>query len=641
MKKISSLSFSVFITFCLLPSAFCLAQGVWTQKTNFPGTKRPDAVGFAIGSKGYLGMGVDNIGNFKNDLWEYDPSANSWAQKANLPALGRQGAAAFSIGNKGYVGIGVNNGNNYVPDFWEYDPSTNSWVQKANFPGAARSMPVSFSIGNIGYVGTGYDGTTFMKDFWAYDPASNSWTQKANFGGSARVTAVGFSIGNFGYLGTGSATSGYLKDFWQYDPASNSWTAKANFPGLARSEATGLAIGNLGYIGTGFNGNTYFNDFYSYNPATNSWTAIPNFIGTARIGIEHSAFAINCHGYFGTGLDKLGNYFNDFYEYFDPSNNPCGVVTIAATSTNVSCFNSCNGTASSTPTGGSSPYTFQWLPSGQTTQNISNLCAGNYSVVVFDANGNSDTTSVSITQPSQLISTINSTDATCGNNNGTAAVAAAGGSPSYTYLWNNGQTSSAISNLSGGNYSVTITDANGCSTSQTVAVNSTSAVTVQASGDTTITVGGNAVLSGNGSSGSYVWSNGQSGNIINVSPLVTTVYCVAVSDSGCTDTACVTVKVEPIDCSASIYLPNAFSPNEDGENDLFYLYGKKECVESLHIRIYNRWGEKIFESSDKNFQWDGEFRGTTMNTAVLTFYCDINLTSGTKIHKQGNVSLVR
>src|SRR5258706_114127 len=103
------------------------AQNTWTQKADFGGTARYDAVGFSIGSKGYIGTGEDGIYPYwKNDFWEYDPSTNTWIQKADFGGTARSNAVGFSIGSKGYIGTGSDGNYPYEKnDFWEYDPSTN------------------------------------------------------------------------------------------------------------------------------------------------------------------------------------------------------------------------------------------------------------------------------------------------------------------------------------------------------------------------------------------------------------------------------------------------------------------------------------------------------------------------------------
>ena len=205
---------------------------------------------------------------------------NTWTQKANFGGTARSGAVGFSIGSKGYIGTGSDN-SGLTKDFWEYDPGLNAWTQMADFGGTARLGAVGFSIGSKGYIGTGefqddftlcYDAEScFAKDVWEYYPGLNTWTQKTDFGGTARYSAVGFSIGNKGYIGTGSNGAyypdpdptdpyypgafipTYYSDFWEYDPDLDAWTQKADYRGKAQIGVVGFSIGSRGFIGTGFN----------------------------------------------------------------------------------------------------------------------------------------------------------------------------------------------------------------------------------------------------------------------------------------------------------------------------------------------------------------------------------------------------
>ena len=295
----------------LLLQTFSFAQcPSWTQKSNFGGTARSEAVGFSIGTKGYIGTG--NGGGYKQDFWQWDQSGNVWTQEANFGGTARMGAVGFSIGTKGYIGTGTD-AVGLAQDFWEWDQGTNVWTLKANFGGTARTNAVGFSIGTKGYIGTGSTSSGVTSDFWEWDQATNVWTQKTNFGGTARCYAVGFSIGTKGCIGTGSGNS---SDFWEWDQATNTWTQKANFGGTARRGAVGFSIGTKGYIGTGdttaLNGGTQ--DFWEWDQATNVWIQIANFGGTVRrfaIG-----FSIGNKGYVGTGNLPPTNY-QDFWEYQD------------------------------------------------------------------------------------------------------------------------------------------------------------------------------------------------------------------------------------------------------------------------------------------------------------------------------------
>ncbi|MEI6817268.1 MAG: T9SS type A sorting domain-containing protein [Bacteroidota bacterium] len=251
-------------------------SNTWTQKANFPGHGRNYEVGFSIGNKGYIGTGVyydiiiHNI--FLNDFWEWDQTLNIWAQKNNIPTTGRCFAIGFSIGTKGYVGTGSSN-TEIFKDLWEWDQSSDSWTQKADFLGGFRSDAVGFSIGTKGYIGTGLKTDTtvtiLLKDFWEYDPLINNWVQKADIPINNRGNAVGFSIYNKGYIGEGSGTGNLLfNDFWEWDQTNNIWTQKADFGGGQRYASNCFSIGNKGYVCYGSNDTTTLNDLWEYFPDT-------------------------------------------------------------------------------------------------------------------------------------------------------------------------------------------------------------------------------------------------------------------------------------------------------------------------------------------------------------------------------------
>jgi hypothetical protein len=299
----------LFITQLITVFVHSQAPNTWTQKADFGGTGRQAAVGFSIGSKGYLGTGYDTYTNtYYKDFWEYDPQLNAWTQKADFGGTGRVGAVGLSIGSKGYLGTGIDG--TYKNDFWEYDPELNSWMQKADFGGGERAGAVGLSIGSKGYVGTGSD-PDVKNDFWEYDPGLNTWTEKADYGGGTHSSVVGFTIGSKGYLGTGCCVS---KVFWEYDPELNTWTQKANFGGGARGGAVGFSIYNKGYIGTGIDANLIDKkDFWEYDPDLNTWTKKADFEGTARF--SGVGFSIGSKGYIGAGMISGPTYYKDFWEY--------------------------------------------------------------------------------------------------------------------------------------------------------------------------------------------------------------------------------------------------------------------------------------------------------------------------------------
>ena len=189
------------------------------QKADFGGTARILAVGFAIGSKGYIGTGIDAV-NSNKDFWEYDPTSNQWTQKADLgtaDSTKRYDAFGMSIGSKGYIGGGlfdfVNNGNKLMPnDFWEYNPANNQWTEKANIPNTLQNgdlrilRPMAFSIFDKGYVcgGSAISANSARSVFQQYSPVTNQWTRLPDFAGGVRAGGIGFSIANRGYVGFGT-----------------------------------------------------------------------------------------------------------------------------------------------------------------------------------------------------------------------------------------------------------------------------------------------------------------------------------------------------------------------------------------------------------------------------------------------------
>ena len=180
-------------------------------------------------------------------------------------------------------------------------------------------------------------------------------------------------------------------------------------------------------------------------------------------------------------------------------------LSVDVTWTNVSCYGDDNGTITANPTGGtptspSGTYTYSWTPGGQITKTATALAPGIYEVTVTDNNGCTITSSnVLITQPaSPLVVTADSTDETCVMNDGTAIANVFGGTTPYGYSWNTGQTSQTIASLSPGNYTVDITDANGCVLSASTSVNAVNAIFLPSytpNWDITICLGDNTTIS--------------------------------------------------------------------------------------------------------------------------------------------------
>ena len=312
-------------TFLLFFFVFFLGTGfstnfVWNQKANFGGMARHRGSAFAIGNKGYMGLGHINAVNniLFDDFWEYEPSSNTWTQKANFGGGLRYHTSSFTIGNKAYVGMGRDPFNVFYTDLWEYDPVFNSWSQKANLPGLPRRGAVGFSINNKGYIGTGETKISPYRtnDMWEYDPSNNTWVQKASMPTQGRFSAVAFSLNGLGYVGTGwgaaNPNTGATNDLWEFNPLLNTWTQKTNVGPTRRIQATAFTLNGKGYIGTGqdYAAGTDFKDMWEFDPNLNTCTQIIDFAGTKRRYLL--SFSIGNKAYAGIGTN--GTNFNDFWE---------------------------------------------------------------------------------------------------------------------------------------------------------------------------------------------------------------------------------------------------------------------------------------------------------------------------------------
>ncbi len=232
---------------------------------------------------------------------------------------------------------------------------------------------------------------------------------------------------------------------------------------------------------------------------------------------------------------------------------------------------------------------------------------------------------------------------------GGSAKLSASGATSYTWTPAVGLSSSTISNpfaSPGISTTYTVVEANGLCTAKDSIIVIVNPLPVEAaSPNTSIVIGQSTPLSvAPQTSGSiYEWSPSSTLSCSNcpdpiASPLVTTTYyLITINGFGCTTEDTVTIDVSD-DCG-HIFVPNMFSPNGDGHNDELLVFGY--CVKEMDFIIYDRWGNKIFESTKQSDGWDGTYKGERMNPGVYAYYLSADLLDGTKINKSGNVALVR
>ena len=148
------------------------------------------------------------------------------------------------------------------------------------------------------------------------------------------------------------------------------------------------------------------------------------------------------------------------------------LLQLSAQTTAIKCFGESTGAIDVTVTGGTIPYSYSWS-NGETTQDLTNVGAGNYQLILTDNNGCFLTTNYTLTQPNAALSTTNSvTDVSCfGGTNGAISVSTAGGTSPYSYFWNTSSTTEDLTGLGFGTYTLTVTDANNCVTNLSATVN--------------------------------------------------------------------------------------------------------------------------------------------------------------------------
>lgn len=194
-----------------------------------------------------------------------------------------------------------------------------------------------------------------------------------------------------------------------------------------------------------------------------------------------------------------------------------------------------------------------------------------------------------------------------------------------------------------GNYTISLTVTNASGTdviTYNLAVNDVP--TIVAAGDTVIDVGGTAVLEATSSAGDLIWSPSNSLDcddctIVNASPETNTNYIVTIVDAnGCTDQDTVSVIVNLIE---GIGVPSAFSPDGVGMNDLLYVKGFG--ISSMEFKVYNRYGQKVFETTDQSIGWDGTVNGKPENQGVFVYVLKYSLINNQEGTLKGNVTLVR
>ena len=282
----------------------------------------------------------------------------------------------------------------------------------------------------------------------------------------------------------------------------------------------------------------------------------------------------------------------------DPFFDATASVTSDYNGRDVSCFNACDGAATVTVVSGDSP-TYSWSNSA-TTQSISNLCPGVYTVTVTNESGTGCAVSTSVTiantpdltAVATATSNYNGYNVSCnGGDDGTATATPGGGTAPYTYSWSNGQTAANATGLSATTYTVTVTDANGCTESATVTLVEPDPLTIDAGINYTVYYGypdsACATLNSSGAAGgvppyTLTWNTGSNDASISVCPISSTVYYLTITDlNGCTAVDSTKVCVIDVRCGNKLDKVRICHLNSGSSNPLTLCVSLNDATNHL------------------------------------------------------------
>lgn len=321
------------------------------------------------------------------------------------------------------------------------------------------------------------------------------------------------------------------------------------------------------------------------------------------------------------------------------------IVTII----NETCLNARNGIIDVAASGGTPAYNYKWS-NGATTSNLTNIPNGSFSLTITDANQCSSTVTAVVAREQNMQLQAFVTNPSCPQvNNGAVFISINGGSGPFQFLWNDGNKIANRTGLSDGNFEVIVSDKFGCMVDTTLLLTYEYELDVEASPDEiTIDLGESIAITTSSNTANTVNYNWTPTFFIScsdcpdpiASPIGNAIYVVQIRDSiGCYADDSVRISVRS---NHNLYVPNAFTPNGDGTNDFFEFFGNKKAIRYVGISIFNRWGEKVFESNDLNFKWDGTYRGELLGPGIFVYSLVVSFVDGYRLENQkGSLSLIR
>ena len=320
----------------------------------------------------------------------------------------------------------------------------------------------------------------------------------------------------------------------------------------------------------------------------------------------------------------------------------------------VSCFGEQDATLTAIGRGGNAPYQYQWN-TGSQNSTLNQVGAGDYALTLSDGNNCRLDTILALDQPDTIFfSNILVEDVLCfGEATGRISILGGGGTPPFDFRISGADfiPDNNFLNLPAGNYQIELRDAEGCSINTIASITEPPQLSVDAGENRIIQLGSQTVLEATPSAFpvSFFWTpmddltceDCQSPLAL---PFFTTTYSVLVTDpDGCTAADQVTITVAK---PRKVYKPTAFSPNNDGNNDFFTLYADESATLIRKLKIFDRWGNLLFEGTDlppgeEALGWDGTFKGERMMSGVYVYFAEVVFLDGISVIEKGDITLAR
>lgn len=313
-----------------------------------------------------------------------------------------------------------------------------------------------------------------------------------------------------------------------------------------------------------------------------------------------------------------------------PSVSPPQTINILGATTSVTgnnCFGDNNGSATvNVIPVAVAPFFYSWntIPA-QTTQTITGLAGGTYTVTVNANNSCTVTATAIITEPAALAHTVNIVQPGCAVATGTATIAETGGTAPYTYSWSpSGGNGSTATGLTPGNYTVTVTDSKGCFENIDVVIANATPPIVSITNKKDATCLGNkdgnatALATGGNAPYNYNWNTAPAQNTATAINLAAGSYIVTVTDNnGCAASTTVQITEPASGSCGDVYFPNAFTPNGDARNPDFGALGNLAAISNYLLHIYNRYGELVFYTRNPLVRWNGLYKGKQLGGSYV------------------------